>query len=245
MFLEADLHLHTVASGHAYSTIREMAAAAAAKGLKLIAVTDHGLKMPGAPHEYYFNNLVALPRTMEGVEVLRGVEANIIDVDGRLDMPENLLANLDIVLAGFHAGTGFDGRSQEEYTRAAIAALQNPYVHILVHPGNPDFPVDIEKVVLAAKVNQKALEINNNSFLVSRQGSYPRCQLLAQLAKKHNAIVALNSDAHIYTSVGNIAQAWQVASNAGITPEQILNLSAARVKEYLGFHRHHLNRALA
>ncbi|MDN5344965.1 MAG: putative hydrolase [Clostridia bacterium] len=239
MFLEADLHTHTVASGHAYSTVKELAEAAEKRGLKLIAITDHGLKMPGGPHEYHFGNLVALPRKIGQVEILRGVEANILDTDGTLDLPERLLDQLDIVLAGFHTGTGFDGCSQEEYTRAALAALANPRVHIIVHPGNPEFPIHIEKLVLAAAAQHKALEINNNSFHVSRQGSLPRCQFLAKLARKHGVWVALNSDAHIFSSVGNFARAWQVARSAGITEDQILNLTAARVKEYLGWHRRH------
>jgi putative hydrolase len=237
MHLEADLHTHTVASGHAYSTVKELAEAAEKRGLKMIAITDHGLKMPGGPHEYHFSNLAALPRRIGNVEILRGVEANILDPEGHLDVPDRLLDQLDIVLAGFHTGTGFDNRSEEEYTRAALAALRNPRVHMIVHPGNPEFPLNIEKLVLAAAAEHKALEINNNSFNISRPGSLPRCQLLARLAQKYKVWVALNSDAHVFTAVGNFARAWQVARSAGIGEDQVLNLTAGRVKEYLGWHR--------
>lgn len=240
MLLEADLHTHTLASGHAYSTVKELAEAAAKRGLKMIAITDHGPKMPGGPHEYYFGNMAALPRKIGNVEILRGVEANILDTEGTLDLPERLLEQLDIVLAGFHTGTGFDGRPQEDYTRAALAALANPRVHIIVHPGNPEFPVDLEKLVQAAAAEGKALEINNNSFNISRPGSLPRCQLLAKLAWKYQIQVVLNSDAHFYSVVGNFARAWQVARSAGIKEEQVLNLTANRVKEYLGRHRRRL-----
>ncbi|SMB88522.1 putative hydrolase [Thermanaeromonas toyohensis ToBE] len=237
MYCEADLHTHTIASGHAYSTVKELAEAAQAKGLKMIAITDHGLAMPGGPHEYYFHNLISLPRKIGEVEILRGVEANIIDEEGHLDIPENLLEKLDIVLAGFHVATGFDGRSQEEYTRAALAVLANPHVHVLVHPGNPDFPLDLEAIAQAAAANRKALEFNNNSFFYSRPGSLPRCQLLAQLAKKYKAPVVLSSDAHVFTAVGNFMRAWQVVRGAGINEDQILNLTVTRVKEFLGWHR--------
>ncbi|MGB9663229.1 MAG: phosphatase [Moorellaceae bacterium] len=237
MYCEADLHVHTIASGHAYSTVKELAEAAAAKGLKMIAITDHGLRMPGGPDEHYFHNLVSIPRKIGEVEILRGVEANIVDEEGNLDIPEKILDQLDIVLAGFHAGTGFDGRTPEEYTRAAIAALNNPYVHLLVHPGNPDFPVDLEAVAQAAAATSKALEFNNNSFSLSRPGSLPRCQQLARLAKQHKISVVVSSDAHIYTAVGNFARAWQVVKGAGISEEQIINMTANRVKEYLGWHR--------
>lgn len=236
MLFEADLHTHTVASGHAYSTIKEMAAAAEAKGLKLIAVTDHGLKMPDGPHEYYFSNLSALPRKIGNIEILRGVEANIIDTDGNLDMPERLLKELDIVLAGFHYATGLDGYSQEDYTRAVLGALANPLVHIIVHPGNPQFPVDIEKLVRAATRENKALEINNNSFHANRHGSLPHCQYLARLAKKYNTWITINSDAHIFSSVGDFKKAWDVACGAGIERNQVLNLTADRVKKFLKWH---------
>ncbi|MBC7341369.1 MAG: phosphatase [Clostridia bacterium] len=237
MHLEADLHTHTVASGHAYSTIKEMAEAAAEKGLKILAVTDHGLNMPGGPHYYYFTNLRAVPRCIAGVEILKGVEANIIDKDGHLDMPERLLRELDWVGAGFHDGTGYVRGSIEENTWAMIAALRNPYVHFIVHPGNPDYPVDLEKIVLVAKALGKALEINNNSFSVSRPGSKSRCELMARLVKKHGGQVVLNSDAHIFSAVGVCGRAVEVAMAAGIEQSQILNSSAGRVRQYLMRHR--------
>jgi len=73
--MESDLHLHTIASGHGYSTIKENIEEARKRGLKTIAITDHGLNMPGAPPVCYFTNMISLPQTMQGVEVLRGVEA--------------------------------------------------------------------------------------------------------------------------------------------------------------------------
>ncbi|MBC7345768.1 MAG: PHP domain-containing protein, partial [Clostridia bacterium] len=118
MQIVADLHTHTVASGHAFSTVKEMAEAAAQQGLHMLAITDHGLAMPGAPHKYYFENLTFCPRFMFGVEILRGVEANIIDYDGNLDMPPELLDRMDIVLAGFHDATGYKKGGIEENTKA-------------------------------------------------------------------------------------------------------------------------------
>lgn len=144
MRFEADLHIHTIASGHAFSTVKEVAEAAAVRGLKLVGITDHGLNMPGGPHEYYFCQLLGLPGVIAGVEILRGVEANIIDAVGNLDLPERLLSKLDLVLAGFHESCGYDSGSVEANTRAMIGAIRNPYVHIICHPGNPAFPVDIE-----------------------------------------------------------------------------------------------------
>lgn len=243
MKLEADLHTHTVASGHGYSTFKEMVESASEKGLKMLGITDHGLNMPGGPHIYHFTNMITWPRTIKGVEILRGVEANILDTNGQIDMPINVLPYLDLVLAGFHMGTGYQGSSVEDNTRAMIAAIQNPYVHIIVHPGNPEYPIDPEKVVLAAKTFGKALEINNSSFIV-RANSSPRCHLLAKLAKKHKALVAINSDTHLCYGVGECGTAINLAEEIGIEENQILNTSAKRVREYLDRHKQNAGNAI-
>ncbi len=235
--IEVDLHTHTTASGHAYSTVDELARTAQTKGLKVLGITDHGINMPGGPHLYYFGNLRVIPQELYGVRVLKGVEANILNGQGNLDMPERILDRMDLVLAGLHGDTGYEGRSVEDHTRALIAAMENPYVHVIAHPGNPAYPVDMEKIVMAAKRTGKALEINDSSFRTSRPGSAPRCQTLAKLAAKYDIIVAVNSDAHFHTQVGQCDIALQTALDAGIRPERIINLSAEYTLSYLEKHR--------
>lgn len=237
MKMEADLHIHTTASGHGYSTIKEIVETASEKGLKTIAITDHGLQMPGAPHWYHFTNLISLPRVMQGVEVLRGVEANILDAQGNVDMPEAIMADyLDIVLAGFHDSTGYTGTTLEENTEAMVAAIKNPFVHIITHPGNPKYPVEVETVVRAARDYNKALELNNSSFIV-RPGSFPLCSEFAKIAKKYNALVSINSDAHICYNVGENTKAIALASKEGIRQNQIINSSSRNLAEYLNWHK--------
>jgi putative hydrolase len=102
LVLAADLHVHSVASGHAYSTIAEIAVEAARKGLAAIAITDHGPAMPGGTHRYYFGNLQVLPDSLEGVRILRGVELNILNEAGEVDLPPEYLALLDLAWAGLH-----------------------------------------------------------------------------------------------------------------------------------------------
>ena len=87
MRFEADTHSHTLASGHAYSTIKEMAAAAEAKGLKALALTEHAPKMPGTCGLFYFQNLDVVPRKCGGIRLLMGAEVNIMDETGRIDLP--------------------------------------------------------------------------------------------------------------------------------------------------------------
>ena len=102
MKIAIDTHSHTIASGHAYCTIREMAAAAAKKGLSGLAITEHAPTMPGTCHAFYFSNLKVLPRQMSGVEMLFGVELNILDSNGNIDLSEALLKEMDLVIASLH-----------------------------------------------------------------------------------------------------------------------------------------------
>ena len=96
MKYEVDTHWH------AYSTVVENAREAANKGLKMIVITDHGPALGEGINRYYFGNMTVIPRQIEGVYILRGIEANILDCKGTLDLPERYLKKLDIVLAGLH-----------------------------------------------------------------------------------------------------------------------------------------------
>lgn len=233
MKLAADLHTHTIASGHAYSTVDEMAQGAAEAGLEILAITDHGPALPGGPHIYHFTNLRVLPERICGVRILKGVEANICTPEGGLDLEERVLKNLDIVLAGFHVKSGYDPGTVEENTRAMIGAIRNPYVDVIVHPGNPIYKVDIEAVVAAAAEAGKALEINNASLCGIRPGSETNCAAFAKMAAEMGAIVALGSDAHYHADVGKLGAALALALEAGVPPENILNVSADRVLKFL------------
>lgn len=226
-----DLHIHTISSGHAYSTVTEIVNAAAEKELKAIAITDHGPAMPGGPHRYYFGNLSTLPEKWNGIEILRGVEANIMDKDGELDLPGEYLQMLDIVWAGLHTPCLLPG-SRSANTEALLNALENPYVDGIVHPGNPDFPVEEEVLVKKAFEKGKLLEINNSSFIV-RRGSKTRCLEIAKLINSYKSLVALNSDAHISFDVGKNEAAINVALQAGISPQQIINTDLAHLKKFL------------
>jgi putative hydrolase len=231
MKIDADLHVHTVASGHAYSTVNEICAVAARKGLQLVAITDHGPAMPGGPHRYYFGNLQVLPQNIEGVRVLSGVEANIINFDGELDLSVFYLRRLDLVWAGLHQPCIRPG-SRAENTGALVKALDNPLVDGVVHPGNPEFAIDAEELVLKAGEERKLIEINNNSFAV-RPGSRENCLRIATLARAQGCLVAANSDAHFSEDVGCLDSALELLKEAGVPGGQIINMDAARVVDYV------------
>jgi len=228
-----DLHVHTVASGHAYSTISEIAAEASRKGLQGVGMTDHGPMIPGGPHLYHFLALRFLPATLSGVRILKGAEANIVGI-GMIDLPQEITTQLDVVMAGFHEECGFGNQGKKENTRALLAVMENPHVKIITHPGNPLFPLDYKRVVQQAVATGTALEINNASFSLSRCGSSPNCREIIRLCAHYEAPVALGSDAHFSQGVGEFAEALQMISAGGIHPEQIVNLTLESTLRFLG-----------
>jgi len=229
----ADLHIHTISSGHAYSTVMENARAAADKGLEMIAITDHGPAMPGAPHAYHFGNMRVIPDELFGVRVLKGVEANIIDQAGNLDLADIYLAKLDIVLAGLHNVCTPIG-SVAENTEMMINAIKNPWVDVIVHPGNPQYLIDAQAVVQAAVEFDVAVELNNSSLKLSRAGSAPYCEKILALAKQYGAKIIVGTDSHFASAIGDFTEAMVLLKKYEISPSAILNTSIASIRNHLG-----------
>jgi putative hydrolase len=234
MKIIADMHTHTIASGHAYSTVNEMVLEARRKGLNAFAVTDHGPALPGGPHLYHFGAMRFIPSWINGVRVLRGVEANITGPDGTIDMPEPYLARLDFVMAGLHEGLGFDNQGSDRNTGALLGAMANPRIKAIAHSGNPEFPVDLEELVKGSINTGTALEINNASLSISRRGSRANCEQLADLIARYGTPVIIGSDAHIAQGVGEFRDAVALLEKAGIPAEQVVNSSMERLLTFLG-----------
>jgi len=228
----ADLHVHTIASGHAFSTINEIARAAADKGLLAIGMTDHGPSLPGGPHRYHFASLRFIPETLHGVRILKGIEANILSAR-RLDLPVRDLEKLELVIAGFHDGCGYISGSVKQNTRVLCATMDLPYVKVITHPGNPRFPVDHETIVKHAVNSNTAIEINNSSFGLSRGGDSSNIESIVELCIKHPALFAVCSDAHICQQVGEVADALQLIKDVGIHPERIVNRTLESTLDFL------------
>lgn len=227
-----DLHTHTLASTHAYSSIHDYFALAKQKGIRLFATTDHGPAMTDAPHAWHFVNLRVLPRLLDGVGLLRGIEANIKNLFGEIDCDELMLESLDLVQAGFHKQV-FAPSSREENTRAMVNTMRNGLVDIITHPGNPGFPIEVETVVQAAVKYKVALEINNSSFLHSRSGSEANCLAIAEAARDLGATLVLGSDAHVAFDLGNHTQAEALLAQAKYPPERLLNRSPRALLDFL------------
>lgn len=232
--IEADLHVHSMFSGHAYSTIDELAEEANNKGLKMIALTDHGPALPGGTHFNYFNNLKVLPEKIKGVRILRGIEANILN-DGSLDLAERYFRDLNFVACGIHMNTGYTNTSVREHTRATINAIKNPLVDMVTHPINLSNMIDLEEIVQAAKEYDVILEINASSHkkIERSRGDKKLSRKLIKLALKNDNLLALNSDAHYRNLVGDLSNLEPVVGDGLITNDNIINSSMDRVLEFL------------
>lgn len=146
MYSVVETHYHTIASGHAYSTVLEGVAYAKKYGLKGLAITDHGPAMPGAPHVWHFGNQSAIGDEIDGIHIYKGAEADIMSYDGELDIPEEMLKKLDWVIASYHVPC-ITPSTVEEHTKGYLNILKNPYVDVLGHSGNDDYVYDYEKVI--------------------------------------------------------------------------------------------------
>jgi len=234
MKLVADCHFHTISSGHAYSTLDEYAREASMKGLELIAMTDHGPAMPGGAHDYHFQNLKVIPDYLYEVEILKGMEANIIDADGSLDIAKLNPAELDVLIASFHLPCLKPG-TVEENTRTFIHVMEFKYVNIIGHPDDSRVPLDYDELARAAAENDVLLEVNNSSLKPCsfRTGSEENYVRLLESCVKHNASVIVNSDSHIHTDIGEFGDALQLLRRVGFPKDLIANTSVERLKKKL------------
>jgi len=223
--LKTDLHVHSLASGHAYSTILESAKFASDFGVETIAITDHGPSTCGGPQIGYFTNIGRLPRKIFGVNVLMGCEANVIDCDGNIDISNDVATSLDIVLIGLHEHTPYPIKtSLKRNTESIIKAMKKGVVHIVSHPYRPIFPVDIRDLVNAANDFDVMLELNLSLLKVSGTDSslIKQIDLMLEIVAGSGNKITISSDAHIATEIGDDS----ILQNFGISVQNKLILGA-------------------
>ncbi len=232
MNIEVDSHTHTVASGHAYSTLAENVEAAAARNIKLLAITDHGPAMPDAPHYWFFMNMRVIPRILNGVGILRGVEANIVNYKGEIDVEDHVLEQMDIVLASLHEPV-ISPATKNMNTDGVVKAIASGKVDVFAHGGNPAFPIDFDEVAKAAAYYKVLIEINNSAFTTSRPGSEKNCSNLAVAVARHGGHLTFGSDAHIACRVAAFDQCIALVKNAGVPNENIISQDASKFLKYI------------
>lgn len=229
--MQADLHIHTIASGDAFGTIKDALSIARKRQLKAIAITEHGPAMPCGPHKYYFNNMDLIPKYDGFVRILRGVEANIIDCDGNLDLEEGVLKKMDIVIAGFHT-FALKPLSREENTDILIRAVRKNRIHVIAHLNYSEYPVDEEALMPVMKEHNVALEINEGALSKRRDTVEPFIRILKK-ANQMGINFVVNSDAHYPNAIGKFVLSHYVIKKAEIDKSKILNSDVELLYEFL------------
>ncbi len=232
-----DTHSHTIVSGHAYNTMKEMVDTASEKGLQAIALTDHAPMLPGTTGLFHFMNLYVVPRKMNGVELFLGVELNIMDETGRVDLPESVYNNLDLVIASIHAPVECYGESKGKSlnTQAYLNAMKHKGIDIIGHPDDNRYPVDYDTLVAAAKEHKVLLELNNSSLNPRgyREHALENQIAMLELCKKYKTPISLGSDAHVDVDLGNFDRVRNVIEMCDFPEELIINTSLDKLKQHL------------
>ena len=214
--LVGEMHCHSIWSADGKSTIEEMALAACDRGYRFLCLTDHSHYLRDGRMEAQWEEIADVNLRLKPFKVLRGVEANI-KVDGSVDVPEELLTQLDWVVASLHSA--FD----RDPTERVLAAIENPHVDCIGHltarklNRRPPAPIDIARVVVAAAESGTALEIN------SQPDRLDLCDVHARLAGEAGVRIPVTTDAH---SVGALAYAEfgvAQARRGWLTKEHVLN----------------------
>ena len=232
--MEADIHTHSIASGHyTFDTITDLAKAASKNNLKLLGISEHGPALPHSCGVNYFRNLAFAPSTRLGVSILYGAEVNILDTQGSLDLSNELMSGLDYCIAGMHLPCIKPG-TKTENTKAYAAAMKNPYVKLIAHPDDVKYPVDYRFLLEEAMKNHVFLEINNASlspdgYRGEQEAVRENDFRILELCRECRYPVVLSSDSHGHENVGNFKYALQLIRDAGFPEELLLNRSAANV----------------
>lgn len=236
MNIIADTHMHTTASTHAYSSLQEMVHAASLKGLYAIAITDHGINIPGAPGQWYFHNLQVVPHMLEGVLVLRGQETNIIDSDGNIDLEDDCSNDLDWIIASIHNGVYMlENPTVDAVTNSYLNIAKNPLINVIGHSGTNLYRYDYETVIPEFGRQGKLVELNEGSFKV-RKTSIGNCKEIMKLCKKHSVPIIVNTDSHFSAGVGCFENSLALLQELDFPEELVVNSSVARFQAYLMEH---------
>ena len=240
--IKTDLHVHSIFTNHAYSTIEENARYASSQGMEAIAITDHfGPLFLKDVQEGMFNigNRVILPKEIYGVRVLKGVEIDIVDHEGHLayhgmknpmnpsvSIQERVLNGCEFVIASVHAWEKFRPATKLEHTKMYINVLRNPYVNMLGHSGRAGMEYEIDEVLKVAKEENKIIEINNHSFDL---GPCTICKTIAERCAELGVFIAVNSDAHFASYIGHYDNALAMLEEIHFPEELIVNRSLEKL----------------
>ncbi|MDE0506034.1 MAG: PHP domain-containing protein, partial [Candidatus Poribacteria bacterium] len=222
--IRGDLHMHTEWSDGRHS-MREMVEAAQACGHDYIAITDHSVSSRVANGltlerlQAHMNEVRSINEEVSGIEVLAGSEVDILN-DGNLDFTDDVLAQLDIVVASVHAGFNM---SEADMTKRMIRGIENPHVNIIGHPTGrllgrrPGYALNLDAVIQAAAEHRVVLEINASSNRLDLEPD------MARKANEAGALLTINTDAHAVPQLQQTCFGINVARRAWLTKDAVIN----------------------
>jgi DNA polymerase (family 10) len=233
--LVGDLHMHTTASD-GKATLREMAVAAKQRGLSYIAITDHSPRVSMANGlnaerlRQQWDDIDRLNRELDDFTVLKGIECDILEKGG-MDLPDDVLAEADWVIASVHYG---QQQSREQITDRILGALVNPHVSIIAHPTGrligrrEPYAVDLDQVIATAARLGKMLEINANPARLDLD------DVACAAARRRGVPIVISSDAHSTGGLDVLRYGVLQARRGGLSADDVANTrSWAQVKRML------------
>jgi len=231
--LVADLHTHTLASGHAYGTVREMAQAAAEAGMKMLGLTEHAPGVPGTVHPVYFSNVYRIPKVLYGVRIFNGSEVNVLS-GGRLSLEQKFLDKLDYGIAGIHTICYAD-EGIVKNTENLIKCMENGKIRFVSHPDDDHTPLDYTALVPAAKELGVALEVNNSSFKKpdQRLNCVANYHTMLALCMDLRCPIVVDSDAHDPSEVGHLDAAQALLDEVGFDSSLVVNADEERILHFI------------
>jgi DNA polymerase (family 10) len=222
--LRGDLHMHTTESD-GKDTLADMVAAAQARGLKYIAITDHSKRvsmangLDGRRLRAQWAEIERLNKHVQGITVLKGVEVDILEKGG-LDLNDDVLAEADWVVASVHYG---QNQPREQITRRIVDALANPHVSAIAHPTGrlinrrKPYEVDLDAVFQAASQHGKLLELNANPWRLDLD------DVACAAAKRYGVPIVISTDAHSIDGLDKLRYGVLQARRGGLSKADVAN----------------------
>lgn len=222
--IRGDLHMHTTATD-GRSSVEEMILAAKARGYQYIAITDHSKRVTMAKGldarrlRAHWASIEKVSQAISGLTVLRGVELDILE-DGKLDLPDSVLAEADWVVASIHYG---QNQSEKQITRRVMNAIRNPHVHAIGHPTGrllgkrKPYAINLDEVFQAAADYGCMLEINGQPSRLDLD------EIAAAAAKQRGIPLVLGTDAHSTEELRFMQFGVFQARRAGLEAKDIAN----------------------
>lgn len=204
------------------------------KKQKAFALTDHGPALE-TPQAHFSVLTKRMPPVIDGIRVFKGIEASILNFEGEIDIPELGSYPYEIILAGLHNhGTFAASPGVEINTLAVVNTMKKyPAVKVITHPAYEALPVDMDVITDIALETGTALEINN-SYLLNNKTDKERLAYMLQLAQKKGTMLAVNSDGHVFSEMGEFDLAIEFMKPYGLDSFNIVNRTFESTLEFLG-----------